>query len=204
MGIGYKTAWVAVRDAAPEVVADALGLRHREEMGWTDGTEAAYRQGVFVARAEPDPTWTLAHGRIHLTAGFNAADPWFPDWLRSLSAQLGEIQFFSTDRIGDCHGWARADAGELTRAYYYGNDAVPLHVGDRTDIERELGVGERQLEDGWQSWGDQEWDAFMNAMPCEQDVMRIAERWSVCPLHIPEESVTDRGIHGFPAGFEPR
>lgn len=202
MGIGYKTAWLAVRDASPEAVADALSLRHRQAMNWTRGTDAAYRQGVFVAR--PVSSWTLAHGRIHMPGAFEASDPRFPDWIRELSTQLGEVQFFATDRIGEHHGWARAAGGEIIRAYYYGDAAVPLHIGDPTDIENELGVGHRWLDDGWQTWDEPEWDAFFETVPREQHVMRIAQRWSICPLEIPEESVTDPGIYGIPPDVEPR
>ncbi|MGW0081153.1 hypothetical protein [Streptomyces sp. NPDC003393] len=201
MGIGYKTSWLAVQDAVPEEVADALGLRHRRIVDWTGGTSAAYRQGVFVAR--PAVSWTLAHGRIHMPGAFEASDPRFPDWIRQLSAKLGEVQLFTTDRIGDHHGWARATNGKLTRAYYYGDAAVPLHIGDPTDIEGELGVGYRRLEEGWQSWQEPEWDAWLAAMPREDHVMQIARNWSICPLDIPDSAVNAPGIYGFPIGVEP-
>lgn len=117
MGIGYKTSWLAVPDTSPEAVAEALGLRYRRIMDWASGTDAAYRQGVFVAR--PVASWTLAHGRIHMPGAFETSDPRFPDWIRQLSARFGEVQFFTTDRIGEHHGWARATDGKLTRAYYF-------------------------------------------------------------------------------------
>ncbi|GAA1994890.1 hypothetical protein [Catenulispora subtropica] len=109
-----------------------------------------------------------------------------------------------TGSIGENHGWARAAGGEIIRAYYYGDAAVPLHIGDPTDIENELGVGHRWLDEGWQTWDEPEWDAFFETVPREQHVMRIAQRWSICPLEIPEESVTDPGIYGFPPDVEPR
>lgn len=201
MGIGYKTAWLALPTASPEAVADALDLRHRRTMDWTSGTDAAYRQGVFVAR--PVTSWTLAHGRIHLPGAFEASDPRFPDWMRRLSSQLGEVQFFLTDRIGEHHAWARAVDGELTRAYYFGDANVPLHVGEPTDIERELGVGHGWLEEGWQTWEGADWDAFLKTAPFERHVMQIAQRWSICPLEIPEEAVSEPGIYGFPPNTDP-
>jgi hypothetical protein len=202
MGIGYKTAWLAVPAASPQAVADALDLRHRSSMDWTSGTAAAYGQGVFIA--EPVAGWTLAHSPIHLRATFEGSDPDFPGWLCRLSTLLGEVQYFRTDRIGEQHGWARAVDGELIRAYFYGDGDVPLHVGALTDIERELGVGHRVLEEGWQSWGDQQWAAFFRDAPRERHVMGVAQRWSICPLDIPEQSVTEPGIHGFPPHSEPR
>ncbi|MEU1617314.1 hypothetical protein ABZ479_08405 [Streptomyces sp. NPDC005722] len=201
MGFGYKTSWLAVRSATPEEVADALDLRHRRIAGWTDGTEAAYRQGVFVARPVAD--WTVAHGRIHLTP--EATEPGFTAWLETLGKRLGDLQFFATDRIGEYHAWAKVESGELTRAYCYVGmrGEVPLHVGEPTAIERELGVGQRRLEDGWRDWQEAEWDAWHAAMPVEFDVMRIARNWGLCPLDIPDDAVAP-GIHGFPSGVEPR
>ncbi|MER6351217.1 hypothetical protein ABT186_05040 [Streptomyces sp. NPDC001634] len=198
-----KTSWLAVQDAAPEEVADALGLQHRRIVDWTGGTSAAYRQGVFVARPVPD--WTIAHGRIHLTPGTDATDPRFPTWLQTLSTHLGDVQYFATDRIGDCHAWAKVESGRLTRAYCYIGERgeVPLHVGEPTDVEMELGVGQRRLEDGWQDWQDPEWDAWSAAMPREDHVMRIARDWSICPLDIPDGAVSAPGIYGFPSGVEP-
>jgi hypothetical protein len=203
MGIGYKTSWLAVQHATPQDVADALGLDHRLATDWASGTEAAYRHGVFVAR--PHPQWTIAHSRIHLPPDLDASSPDFPQWLLSLSAKLGDLQFFATDRIGDYHAWARVDANRLTRAYCYIGERgeVPLHLGERTDIEVELGVGERWLEDGWQDWQEPEWDAWFAAMPNESHVMRIAQQWGICPLEIPEESVTTPGIYGLPPGIAP-
>ncbi|MFJ4845961.1 hypothetical protein [Streptomyces sp. NPDC088733] len=203
MGIGYKTSWLAVRDAGPEEVADALGLRHRRAMGWQDGTEAAYRQGVFVAR--PVAAWTIAHGRVHLPAGTDATEPGFPDWLRSLGARLGDLQFFTTERVSEFHAWARVDAGELTRAYCCVgmHDDIPLRLGEPTDVERELGVGLRRMEERRQDWQEADWDAWYEATPGEDDVMDIARRWGVCPLDIPDGSVVLPGVHGFPPGIEP-
>ena len=200
MGIGYKTSWLAVEHATPLEVADALGLDERVSMDWTGGTAAAYRWGVFVAR--PTPTWTIAHSRIHLPYPLDATSPEFPQWLLSLSTRLGDLQFFTTDRIGDFHAWARIDDGRLTRAYCFIGERgeVPHHLGERTDIETEIGVGARWLEDGWQDWKETEWEDWFAAMPGESHVMRIAGAWGLCPLGIPEEAVTEAGIHGVPPG----
>ncbi|MGW5640242.1 hypothetical protein [Streptomyces sp. NPDC003832] len=203
MSFGFKTSWLAVRDAGPEEVADALGLRHRQNVDWETGSELAYRHGVFVAR--PVPGWTLAHGRVHLTHGTDATQPDFAAWLRTTAERLGDLQYFGTDRVVDYHAWAKVESGALTRAYCYigMTGDIPLRLGEPTAVEKELGVGLVGREEVREDWTDAEWDAWHDAMPTEQDVLRIAADWSVCPAMIRDDSVTTPGIHGFPPGVEP-
>ncbi|MFJ6088091.1 hypothetical protein ACIQI8_42710 [Streptomyces sp. NPDC092369] len=204
MSFGFKTSWLAVRDAGPDEVADALGLHHRQHMDWEMGTELAYRHGVFVAR--PVPQWTLAHGRIHLTPPqTDPSRPEFPQWLQALAARVGDLQYFATDRVSEYHAWAKVESGELTRAYCYigMSGDVPLRRGEPTAVERELNVGLVGCEETQHDWTDAEWDAWHEAMPTEGDVMRIAAQWSVCPPLIHDDSVTAPGIHGLPPGVEP-
>ncbi|WP_433447651.1 hypothetical protein ACQPXS_05990 [Streptomyces sp. CA-142005] len=205
MGFGYKTSWLGVRGATVAEVADALALGGRREVGWTEGTEAAYREGVYVAG--PVDGWTLAHGRVDLTPGRGPEGPDFPDWLLALAARLGDLQFFCTDRVGDCHAWAKVEEGRLVRAYCYhgAHGDVPFHLGEPTPVERESGVGTRWLEDGWEEWEESDWDEWHAAMPNEQDVMTIARDWGICPLDIPDDdALAGPGVHGFPAGGRAR
>ncbi|RZU22067.1 hypothetical protein [Streptomyces sp. BK239] len=199
VGFGYKTAWLAVGSGE---VADALGLIGRVAMDWEAGTEAAYRRGVFVA--SPVDGWTMAHGRIHLADGLDADGPALLSWLGSLGLRLGDLQYFHTDRIGELHAWARVEAGRVVRAYCYDGSRgdVPLHIGEPTGIERQLGVGLGGLEDGREHWTDSDWDDWHAAMPHEQHVMAIARHWGICPLDLPEPPPMPHGIHGFPPGTE--
>ncbi|MFD5813864.1 hypothetical protein [Streptomyces sp. NPDC127038] len=198
MGIGYKTSWLAVPGASGGAVADALGLAGRVAMDWDAGTEAAYRKGVFVA--SPVDGWTLAHGRIDLDAGRDGDGPAVLAWLGSLGRRFGELQYFSTDRVGECHAWARVEAGRVVRAYCYDGCVgdVLMRLGEPTEIERRLGVGLRGLEEGRERWGEAEWDDWHAAMPDEQHVMAIARDWGICPLDIPDGTTVVDGIHGFP------
>ena len=203
MSFGFKTTWLAVRDASPEEVADALELRYRQRVDWETGTELAYDHGVFVAR--PVPEWTLAHGRMHLLHDTDPTYPDFPGRLRALAALIGDFQYFRTERVSDYHAWVKVESGEVTRAYCYigMTGEVPLRQGEPTAIEKELGVGLVGREEVRKDWGDAEWDAWHAAMPTEHEVMRIAANWSVCPALIEDDSVTVPGIYGLPPGVEP-
>ncbi|MEU1362871.1 hypothetical protein ABZ356_23870 [Micromonospora zamorensis] len=197
-GFGYKTSWLAVRNRTPGEVADALGLHDREALDWTTGTDRAYRHGVYVAA--PVPGWTLAHGRRHLPAGFDATEPPFPNWLRVLSRQLGEVQFFANERVRSYYAWARALDGELVRAYCFDGmrGEVPLFDGVPTADEIELGVGLRGMEPGCEHWSDDEWTAWFETTPAEYDVLTMAGRWSIDPSAIDDATVTATGIYALP------
>ncbi|MFC0504883.1 hypothetical protein [Micromonospora costi] len=197
-GFGFKTSWLAVRDRTPGEVANALELHDREVLDWSTGTDRAYRYGVYVAA--PVPGWTLAHGRLHVPAGFDATEPPFPDWLRELSRHLGEVQFFASERVPDYHAWARAQDGELLRAYCFIGERgeVPLFLGGPTVDEVELGIGIRGTEPGREHWSDDEWTAWYATTPSEFDVMTMAGRWSIDPNTIDDAIVTATGIYGLP------
>src|SRR5439155_27329765 len=47
VAFGYKTVWLAVRDAEPAAVADALALCDQRAVSWRDGVAASDRAGVF-------------------------------------------------------------------------------------------------------------------------------------------------------------
>ncbi|WP_426503875.1 hypothetical protein ACPPVO_40495 [Dactylosporangium sp. McL0621] len=197
-GFSYKTSWLAVRGRTPDEVADALALRERDVLDWAAGTDRAYRHGVYVAA--PVPGWTLAHGRMHLPPGFDATEPPFSGWLRDLSRDLGEVQFFANERVPDYHAWARALDGELLRAYCFIGERgeVPLFHGDPTADEVELGIGTRGPEPGREHWSEEEWGAWFATTPSESGVMAMAGRWSIDPNTIDDAAVTTTGIYGLP------
>ena len=198
MEIGDKTSWITTRDANSHEVADALALKSRRRMRWSAGTSAAHEYGVYIAR--PVAEWLIAHSRDDLPTQIDATHPDFPDWLRALGDEIGDFDYFATDRVGESHAWASVESGDIARAYCYIGERreVPLHIGEPTEIELELGVGHRWLEEGWQEWREPEWSVWLAAMPNESHVMRIARQWSICPLEIPDESVTGVGIYGYP------
>ncbi|MEV4630716.1 hypothetical protein AB0J90_31075 [Micromonospora sp. NPDC049523] len=200
MGFGYKTQWIAVRDRSPAEVADALDLDRRESVGWVEGTLRAYDHGVYVA--SPRPGWTLAHVAWHLPDGLEASATAFPDWLAGLSKRLGEVQFFGTHRVTEYHAWARARDGEIVRAYCYlgERNCVYLSVGEPTAAEQGIVLDPEGLDVDTDTWSDDDWDAWTDAKPDEEAVLRIAGAWGVGPDQIDDDEVTSLGIHGVPAG----
>jgi len=199
MGFSYKTAWIAVRDRSPELVADALGLTDRRIVPFEAGTKAAYEAGVYVA--PPIGEWTLAHGRGLFFIDTETPDSVFAVWLAELSGKLGEVQFFSNYRVPEFHEWALAVDGTMVRAYGWLGEhfEVTRFIGEPTSIERASGLGTRDLGEESDTWGDEEYEAFSATTPNESDVMKVAGAWSVDPSQILDDDVPGHGILG---GFD--
>ena len=195
MGFSYKTSWVAVRDRTTVDVADALRLTERVSCSFAEGTTLAYKYGIYVTA--PISGWVLAHGR-DLAFGINETSPAFIDWLATISASLGEVQYFGTHRVSDWHQWASAKGGVILRAYATADADVPIFIGEPTPAEVELGIGTRGREPGRDDWDEREWDEWFKTTPHEGDVMEVAARWSVDPSHIKDSDVAIDGIFGRP------
>jgi hypothetical protein len=165
---GYKTSWLAGETDDTEGVVKALGLRHAEQACWSKGLY----KGTFVAPSILG--WTLVEG-VRPEAGA----PLFVAFLEDLSRRFGEVQYFGTHRVVDYHAWAKAVDGRLLRSYAWLGERgqVLQDVGQRTPEEEELGF---RFVDRTTVEGDWEGVEF----PREEDVMRIAGRWSLNPLEI--------------------
>jgi hypothetical protein len=144
VAFGYKQQWLAVRDRDPQTVADALGLRDTKPSTWKEGIERAYqhyrrRAGecaeVFVS--PPVLGWTLAVGGAAVIP--DVTMPAFVPFLCGLSAALGHVQYFGSHRISCYAAWAKAECGQLVRAYGAVDYATRVDLGARTPEEIELG-----------------------------------------------------------------
>jgi hypothetical protein len=124
---GFKTTWLAVRDATPEAVVTALGLTDVRAMSWDQGIESSYQDGVFVTPKTAG--WVLAVG---VGSGGMAE-------VTALSARLGtEVQFFASYRGWSHYTWVLARHGVLVRGFDT-NDGETSAFGDATAAEAAVG-----------------------------------------------------------------
>jgi hypothetical protein len=188
---GYKSAWVAVRSSDLGAVAAALKVRELRWEPWSEGIEQAYR-GPEVAITPPIDGWILVTG-IHLLLN-KMPDPTHADfdrhtlgpkdrdrlaWFASLSHTLGDIQAFATYRVSEVHQWHRFSGGVNLRSVYFG-DGDYLAFGEETEIERQV-LQERDP-------GSTHPSSLRVMLVDEDDVMRIANAWSVDPSRLDEQS----------------
>lgn len=219
VAFGYKQVWLAVRDREPREVAEALGLRKLRVANWKEGIRRSYetdrregrRKEIFVT--PPVAGWTLAVGGIG-----SLPYPDLPGWqpfLEGLSERFGHIQFFGTHRVSESHFWARADGGQIVRAYYYADGETRIDLGDPTPEEIDLGFRFLDLNPAPQDVIDARWADYEGAcealkrmvesdapateieeaerrnmalrpVPDEDSVMAVAGRWSIDPMRLEE------------------
>jgi len=172
VGFGFKQAWLAVRDAAPEAVVGALGAQPVGTMSWRLGLDSAYTYEDLVAVTPPlagagGAMWVLACGRWLLARedGFDVA---------SLSDRLDrEVQFFATYRVSELHHWHRAIGGVTIRSFRY--------VGETGEVTQWRGEPDQsELSVGLPSRIGPETDVVVD----ESDVMRLAAQWSIDPTSL--------------------
>jgi hypothetical protein len=169
VGFGGKQAWLAVRDGDPAKVLDELGLQDLGEVPWREGIDLAYLTDDRVALTPSLPgargtSWVLATGRwlLRPDTGVDVTD---------LSARLHtEVQFFATHRVTELHRWQRAADGELIRAFGYVGQTgeVITWFGDPDPAERDAGLPAA-------------FDDEATVLVSEQDVLKVANAWSIDP-----------------------
>ena len=174
VSFGPKTAWIAARGASPEAVIAALSLRDVRRVPWGEGAEAAYRTDdriVFVTT--PVDGWVLAFGWALMDQAEEDAAQFardVADWARRLDT---EVVYFTTHRVVESHGWARARPAGRDRAFLYVGERGETVVDEGAPTAEEVSLGYARFEA--EKAGD-DWRP-----PDEDVVFALAARWSVDP-----------------------
>jgi hypothetical protein len=167
---GYKIWWLAVASADPRAVADALGLLDLRSVCWREGMEAAGREWRTTSFVTPSVEgWAFVlwpDGLEH--------EPQLRQTLQRLSAAFGEAQAYVNVRTSSCYGWARAEQGQLTRAFLYADGEVHFDIGTPTAEEVELDLDQIDVQ----------------KPPDEGDVLRVAAAWSINPCELGDQTPT--------------
>lgn len=181
--------WIAIRTRNLVAVQTALGLNNPTPCSWTEGISRVHDHKLFVS--PPVNGWTIVVGP-RLPDASEDVDACFRFLLR-LSRELGEVQFFSLNRVVGHHAWARFERGRAIRGYAWAGETL-WNQGPATWAERKLGL--------------KCYDYFeLPARPhfAEQEHMRVntervtllAAIWSVDPTSVDDSTLTDAlGIAG--------
>jgi len=182
VGFGYKTAWLAIRDADAEEVVRTLGGQVDGTIAWLEGVHAAYDRADTVVVTPPLPgadggAWTLVVG-WYLASNHEALDP------AALSATLArEVQLFVSHRVVELHRWQRSVGGTTVRSFEYLGEAGEVRAwsGEPDETERAIGLP---------AAFDMDEAHDHSILVGEDDVMRVAGAWSVDPTSLENQPAT--------------
>lgn len=181
--------WLAVRGATAPMIQAALGLRNPKPCSWEEGLTRALDHKLFIS--PPVKGWTLVMGADLPDPGEDVDECFH--FLTRLSRQVGEVQFFSINRLFSHHAWVMLDHGHVKRAYAWSGQAV-WNEGVPTEAEIALRL---HTFDYFES---PERSFFGHADPLgatTEKVTNLAARWSVDPTTVDFRSLRDnRGISG--------
>jgi len=190
--LGHGMSWVAVETDNPIAVAQALGLRNTSHVSWTHGVEVIYDAQnsdrlIFVTPALDG--WVLVAGHaLPQPLGNAFADKCTP-LIVALSKKFGEAQYFLSYPVLDFFGWAKAENGELIRAFASGDEGVVWNYGYLTASELELGLKHYEFRGLCARHGDA--GGAMILIPTQAQVLALAARWSVHPFILSEQIAGD-------------
>ncbi|MBL9173203.1 MAG: hypothetical protein JNL10_06710 [Verrucomicrobiales bacterium] len=172
--ISVPVRWMAIRSANTPLVREVLGVADEVAVPWSESLSRAAEDFLFVSG--PVDGWTLVvGGRIPDPA--QDVDAVYR-WLNRLSRELGEVHFYSADRVLHFHSWVRMDDGRVTRAYAWAGE-TQWNEGRPTLEERLLGFRCRAYCEAVEPV------AFGEVAPEVRNTERVvllARRWSLDPV----------------------
>lgn len=178
--------WLAVRSSNAAAVQSALALDNPTPCCWPEILLKLSEHKLFIA--PPVSGWTLVMGQA-LPEPSEDVDECF-HFVRHLSGKIGQVEFFSVNRVLGHHAWVRAMDGRILRAYAWAGETL-WNQGEPTAAELELGLkcfayGEKTARTSFGSVGP----AQANA----EKIFSLAARWSVDPAALDE--LVPKGTRG--------
>ncbi len=173
---GQPCRWLAIKGHNPATVQTALHLHAPMPCSWEEGLIEARERKLFIS--PPVSGWILVVGSS-LPDPSEDVDECF-HFLTNLSRKLGQIQFFSTNRVLNHHAWALIDKGRVFRAYAWAGETL-WNQGPPTAAEKDLKLGLFDYASGTVGFEQKE----VLALNSER-VPVLASRWSVDPSSIDE------------------
>ena len=166
--------WLAIRTGNTALVRETFGLVNAPPSPWSEALARSRMRRIFVS--PPVDGWTLVIG-AKLPDPAQDIDVAYR-FLTHASRALGEVHFYTADRVLSFHTWARLDDGHVTRAYGWAGETL-WNEGRVTLEEKLLGLRCR-------AYGEEPEPIRYGDVPPElhntERVILLARRWSVDPV----------------------
>ena len=179
--------WLAIKCTSLFSVQSALGLHNAVSCSWEEGL--ARPRKLFVS--PPIEGWILVMGASLPDPGDDVDRLYH--FLMRLSRKLGEVQFFSVNRILNHHAWIRVNEAKVVRGYAWAGTTL-WNQGPKTAAELSLGLKCFDYTEPLQRF------QFTLADPASFNVEKVpllAARWSVDLTTIDARMLKEsRGVAG--------
>ncbi|HYE33149.1 MAG TPA: hypothetical protein VEH27_17105 [Methylomirabilota bacterium] len=183
------TRWLAIRTTNLAKVQKAIGLHNPTPCSWADGLARVTEKRLFLS--PPVQGWVLVVGQC-LPEPMDDVDDFYK-FIVKLSRELGQVQFFSFNKVVNHHAWVRADSGKIYRAYAWAGETL-WNEGDATAAEEALGM---RCYDYGEAPQPVTFSTNQSHLANSEKVVQLAARWSIDPLSINHYSVQSTwGIAG--------
>lgn len=180
--LGPEMAWLAVRTSDVDELISMLELRGAKRVSWDDGVRTIYAErgpDAFAFITPPIDGWTLVAGlALPHPLGRSFKDKCTP-LIEALSARFCAAHYYFSFPLLDFYAWAKAENGEVVRAFAIGDEGVVWDRGRLTPEERRLSLQHFELRGVEDRHGDVGGDLVL--VPTEAQVLRVAGAWSCDP-----------------------
>ncbi|MEW6158180.1 MAG: hypothetical protein AB1813_12150 [Verrucomicrobiota bacterium] len=185
----FPCRWLAIKSTNLSAVQSALGLHNPKPCSWCDGLSSLEDHKLFLS--PPVQGWILAIGNGLPDPGEDIDDCY--RLIVKLSRELGQVQFFSTNRIVNYHGWVRAERGRIVRAYAWAGETL-WNQGTPTAAETDLGMRCFDYGERAEILSINQVDSNLSN---SEKVSALAARWSIDPTTLDETVFSSgQGIAG--------
>lgn len=179
--------WLAIKSNNLFSVQSALGLHNPTPCSWEEGL--ARPRKLFIS--PPISGWILVMG-ASLPDPSDDVDALY-HFITRVSRRLGEVQFFSVNRILNHHAWVKTSQGRIVRGYAWAGVTL-WNQGNKTPAEMSLGLKCFDYTEPMQRIH------FALADPASSNVEKVpllAARWSVDLTTIDARMLKEsRGVAG--------
>lgn len=196
---GYKVNWFAVKATNPAIVADALEIGSGVPANWESGMNAAYgrinptgkQSWIFVSPSVKG--WVFVVGSslpypvMHTTDRHDGIGQKFDALFSRLIHHFNDVQFFGSYRVVGFVAWVRAQKNKPMRVFAYGDGDVYANIGDQTQEEALLSLP--KLSGLSPHDASERLFSKSTKLPDENDVLRLAEQWSLNPANQLESDI---------------
>lgn len=192
MAFGEGMAWLAIRSEDTAAVMTALGVAEATPANWAAGIATIYDPKLcdaYVFVTPPIGGWTLVAGvPLPLPASRAFVDKLTP-LLARLGAEFSDVQYFASYPVIDLFAWSRVERGRIVRAFAIGDEGIIWDRGRLTREERALGLKLFELRGIRGRKGDAGEAIILH--PTEEQVRRMANGWSLDPLAIERDGLSE-------------